>query len=336
MTKSKITKNPLFISPLLRGRCPEQWRGTKGVVLLSILVILLLAQTSLASTNEAQIKSYDGLWFLGFNMHKDIFGNDSGLSVRKAFNMAIDRAWIAKNIVHDDVVPNGPTPPSMLGYDPLLKDYPYDLSKAKALMVSAGYPTNDKRLKELSLLHTDGEKTVEIAKWIKRYLINLGVDLKLVQVKYSDYDAWEKELSSGKHHMFLMGYKPVLFDQILIGDKDTKLFHTVNCSRIPSAEAQEFFGSYTDATEHGYSPCEICKPEKEGSFDAYDLLEPLFHSKGDANLTFYSNSRVDSLLDQLGEIDHVLKASRAQKLKDIASILVEDPPGVNIFYITKL
>ena len=310
--------------------------GVRFVCLFSIF-LFLFTTASFASTIEgSSVKQYDGLWFLGFNMHKDIFGNDSGLSVRKAFNLAIDRAWIAKNIVHDDVVPNGPTPPGMLGYDADLKDYPYDLSKAKALMASAGYPTSDKRLKTLMLLHTDGEKTVEIAKWIKRYLINLGVDLKLVQVKYSDYDAWEKELSSGKYHMFLMGYKPVLFDQILIGDKDTKVFHTINCGKIPSAEAQEFFGSYSDAIEHGYIPDEACKPDKDGSFDAYDLLEPLFHSKGDANLTFYSNSRVDSLLDQLGEIDHVLKASRTQKLKDIASILVEDPPGVNIFYITKL
>jgi peptidoglycan/xylan/chitin deacetylase (PgdA/CDA1 family) len=34
-------KNPLFISPLLRGRCPERMRGTKGVCIWLLLFVFL-------------------------------------------------------------------------------------------------------------------------------------------------------------------------------------------------------------------------------------------------------------------------------------------------------
>lgn len=269
-------------------------------------------------------------------MNKDVFGDKNGLLVRQAFNMAIDRPWIVKNIVSDSVVPSGVIPPGMSGYDPDLKGYEFNLAQAKQLMRLAGYSTSDKRIKGLTLLHTDGEKTVEIAKWIKRYLINLGVDLTLIQVKYSDTDAWTKELKSGKYHMFLMGYKATLFDQVFIGDKNTMIFHDPSCARVPSAEAQEFFGSYDEAIHAGYRPDSVCNPQRKAEADAYDLIYPLFFSEGSANFTSYSNPRVDSLLNQISGIDVELKSAREAKLKELNKLLLDDPPSVNIFYITKL
>jgi len=305
--------------------------------LILFLFAFVFSSYCFAATSEvAAAKQYDGLWFLGFNMNKDIFGDANGMTVRKAISMAIDRAWIVKNIVGDDVVPNGPIPPGLSGYDPALKDYGYDLAKAKSFMLTAGYPMSDKRLKQLTLLHTDGAKTVEIAKWIKRYLINLGIDLTLVPVSYSDYDAWQKEMRSGKYHMFLMGYKGSLFDQIFIGDKEKMLFHTSDCTLIPSAEAIEFLNGYDEAIARGYKPDPVCKPKRKGVGDAFALLKALFYTQGEANFTSYSSKRVDSLLDQISNTDPSLKSAREEKLKDVAGILVEDPPVVPIFYITKL
>ncbi len=307
------------------------------ISLFLLIFTLFVASPSLAATTEGTVvKQYDGLWFLGFNMHKDIFSDRNGPAVRKAFNMAIDRDWIVGNVVKDNITPSGAIPPGMLGYDKDLKGYQFDLSGAKALMKAAGYPPSDQRLKKLTLLHTDGDKTVEIAKWIKRYLINLGVDLQLVQVKFSDNDSWARELRSGKYHMFLMGYKATIFNQILIGDTGTKLFHTTDCAGIPSAEVQEFFGSYDEAISYGYMPDPACKPQRKSDPDAFTLLEPLFHSQGDVNFTFYTNARVDSLLDQMLEIDGQLISTRVAKLKEINKLLLDDPPTVNIFYITKL
>jgi ABC-type transport system substrate-binding protein len=310
-------------------------RNTFSIIL--ILTILLFSAPSLAATEEVQaIKQYDGIWFLGFNMHKDIFSGENGALVRRAFNLAVDRDWIVKNIVGDNVTPTSAIPPGMSGYDPDFIGFSQDIPAAKELMRQAGYPTSDERLKELSLLHTNGEMTIEIAKWVKRYLIKLGVDLKLVEVNYSDSEKWEQELSSGKHHMFFMGYKASLFEQILVGDREKRTFHTIECDRLPSAEAQEFFGSFGEAIGLGYGPGSFCRPKKGEIIDAYALLDPLFHSEGEANFTFYSNPRVDALLNQVNQLDPLLRLARAAKLKQIEKLLLEDPPTINIFYITKL
>jgi ABC-type transport system substrate-binding protein len=290
-----------------------------------------------ASTYEASSpKQYDGVWFLGFNMHKDIFSDANGLNVRRAFITAIDRDWIVKNLVRDDIVPVGMIPPGMQGYDPGLRAYPFDPSKAKRLMSDAGYPTTDKRLKAMTLLHTDGVLTVEIAKWIKRYLISLGVDLQLVQVKYSDYSQWESAIKSGKYNMFLMGYKPVLFNQVFVGDRDTKLFHTIDCEKMPSAEATVFFPSYDEALSAGFSPDPICKPYRKEDITGFDLLDPLFNSEGADNLTFFSSSRIDSILNSVAEMSPMFKSDREEKTKELSKILLDDPPAMPIFYITRL
>jgi len=70
--------------------------------------------------------------------------------------------------------------------------------------------------------------------------------------------------------------------------------------------------------------------------DTYALLQPLFHSSGNANFMFYSSKRVDTLLEQLEQIDVAVASAREPKLKEINEILVEDAPTVNLFYITKL
>ncbi len=257
------------------------------ILVIGICILFGICVLGFGYWSFAEMKEYDGLWFLGFNMAKDIFGDKNGSLVRQAINHAINRKRIVE-IIGDTNIPTGVIPIGMPGYDPELQGFPYNLSLAKSLMLKAGYPLNDKRLKVLTLLHTDGKKTIEIAKWIKRDLINLGIDLTLKEVKYEEQEAWERELSSGKYHMLLMGYK---------------------------------------ATSWG---------SEEAKADTVKLLYPLFHSGGSANFTFYSNSRVDELLDQLESIDISLSSMREGKLKEINRVLLEDPPTVNLFYITKL
>ena len=156
---------------------------------------------------------YDGLWFMGFNLNKDVFGNGNGKLVRQAVNYAVDRSFISSQVIGDSSTPTTVLPPGMDGRDESVKGYPHDRAKAKSLMKEAGYTMNDKRLKGLVLLHTDGDKTIRIAKAIKDYLTYIGIGIKLKQLDYEDQEAWDSALSSGKHHLFLMGYKaPDSFD----------------------------------------------------------------------------------------------------------------------------
>jgi len=171
-------------------------------ILNGLIAVFLIGLCATAMAAE-----YDGLWFMGFNLNKDVFGNDTGKLVRQAVNYAVDRDFISSRIIGDLNTPTTVLPPGMDGQDGSIKGYPYDLAKAKALMKKAGYSMKDKRLKGLVLLHTDGDKTIKIAKAIKDYLSFIGIGIKLKQMDYEDQQAWDNALSSGKHHLFLMGYK---------------------------------------------------------------------------------------------------------------------------------
>ena len=169
--------------------------------------------TFLPLCSAAFALEYDGLWFMGFNLNKDVFGDSNGKLVRQAVNHAVDRQHICAEIMGDKNTPTTVLPPGMEGHDDSVKGFPYSPAKAKALLKKAGYSMKDKRLKGIVLLHTDGEKTIAIARSIKNYLTSVGIDLRLKQMPYEDQDGWDNALSGGRNHLFLMGYKaPDPFD----------------------------------------------------------------------------------------------------------------------------
>jgi ABC-type transport system substrate-binding protein len=282
-------------------------------------------------------KEYDGVWFLGFNLNAPLFGDENGKPVRQAVAMAVDRSKIAKKIVGDDVVPVGIIPPGMEGYDPALLPYPHDLAQAKALMRGAGYPLNDKRLKNISLLMTDGEKTKSIVDEIKIDLINIGFNITTTTVRYSNTKVWEKELMSGKYDMFVMGYKAGNIGEIFTADKSAMVFHTFNCFKNTTVEANlQYFDSYSDAINAGFTPDPVCKPEPEKQPTTLELVRPLFYNKGEANATHFHNKIMDSLLDQVRSLDEKHASARKDDFEEIGHIVWEDIPVVPLFYITKL
>lgn len=169
-----------------------------------IIIFLVWILTFGFWISEAYAKEYDGIWFMGVNLKHEIF---SDLKVRQAVNSAIDKEYIVKKIVSEEVIPVGFVPFGMLGYDPDLEITFHDYKYAKLLMKKAGYPISDNRLKNLSLLHTDGIKTIAIAEKIQNDLRNIGMKVNLVEVSYENEDKWIKELTSGKHDFFLLGYK---------------------------------------------------------------------------------------------------------------------------------
>lgn len=147
---------------------------------------------------------YDGIWFLGFNVQKPPFDN---LYVRQAVTQTIDKQYLAANIISVESVPTSFIPPGMAGYDPSLYPYLQNIAAAKSLMKKTFYKNNPAALKKLTLLHTDGVKTIAIARQIRDDLKQLGMRIDLVQVSYRDEERWNRELNSRKHQLFLMGYK---------------------------------------------------------------------------------------------------------------------------------
>jgi hypothetical protein len=155
-------------------------------------------------------------------------------------------------------------------------------------------------------------------------------------VAYRDEEKWQNALQSGKFHLFLMGYKATNFGALFIGDTKTMLFHKIGCTQLPSPDRQVFLNSFAEAQARGFTPCKICKPTKEAPVNTYDLLNPLFYSKGNANFCFYQNAKVDNLLDQIAIMDVSLHAERTEKFQKINSILCEELPVIPLFYIEKL
>ena len=303
-------------------------------IILSLILILPFILFSPVIAEENIIEC-DGVWFLGFNLHKDLFDAENSQKIRASVAYAIDKPAIQK-IMGTSIIPTGVVPPSMLGFDPQLNPFNLDIKKSKTLLKEAGYNPNDKRLKKLSLLHTDGKKTIEIAQSIKNNLAKIGFEIKLKQISYKDKETWQKELKGGRYHFFLMGYKAAPEPNLLIGDIRTKYFHAPGCANLPDADDQVFFSSYTEAIKNKFSPDSVCKPAKDQIIDTQALLEPLFSSGGEANFTFYSNLDVDNDIEKLKATDLSLVKIREPWLIRINRTISADLPVVPLFYITKL
>jgi len=172
-----------------------------SVFILGISLILLLILAF--SAGQAEEKTYDGIWFLGFNMKNDVFIGQKGKLLRQAFNYAIDRRYICTNIVGDKNVPTGVIPPGMPGHNSAITGYSYYPDMARKLLKSAV----SKQINNMVLIHTDGQKTVKVAQEIKKDLASVGIKVSLRQIIYEDDDSWERELSDGAAQLFLMGYK---------------------------------------------------------------------------------------------------------------------------------
>jgi len=171
---------------------------------LVFVICLLSCFLYLVSSASAASKAYDGIWFMGFKTNEGPFKSPE---VRQAVNSVISKNDIALKLASKEAVPVSVIPPGMLGYDPDLEAAPYDVKYAKFLMKKAGYAMNDPRIKNLSLLHTDGLLTVKIAKRVQADLRRIGMKVKLVEVPYQNENKWIGELVSGKHDLYFMGYK---------------------------------------------------------------------------------------------------------------------------------
>ena len=316
-----------------QNHCPS-------IVCILIIVLLVFAWSLVLgnwSSARADVKAYDGVWFLGFNLNSALFGDENSKPVRQAVAMAIDRNVIVQKIIGDDVVPIGIIPPGMEGYDPTLQPYPHDIGQAKMLMKASGYPLNDRRIKNVTLLMTDGEKTKAIVDKIKLDLINLGFNIDTTTIRYSDTKVWEKALMSGRYDMYVMGYKAGTIGEIFIADKAAKVFHTFNCFKNTTVEADvQYFDSYSDAIKAGFSPDPVCNPQPEKQPTSLDLVRPLFYTNGEANAAHFHSKIMDSLLDHAGTLDEKHVSARKDDLEEIGHIVWEDIPVVPLFYITKL
>jgi peptide/nickel transport system substrate-binding protein len=123
---------------------------------------------------------FPGAWYMEFNT----IGGHPALRdkrVRLALNYAIDRETIAKTLFRGLVTPAWQmASPAANGYQRDLRNYPYDLQRAKQLMAEAGYANTPIKLKAIL---TAGGRTFSEA--VVGMWKELGVELELQLVDFA-------------------------------------------------------------------------------------------------------------------------------------------------------
>ncbi|MBA4493690.1 ABC transporter substrate-binding protein [Paenactinomyces guangxiensis] len=173
--------------------------------------------------------------YLAFNTQKKPFDNPK---VRQALNHATNKEGIIKSFYAGMAVPAvNPMPDIMWGYNKNIKDYEYNLEKAKQLLAEAGYPNGFEvefyAMTEPRPYMPDGKK---VAEYMAEDFAKIGVKTKIVTY---DWQTYLDRTGKGEHSMALMGWNgdngdPDNFLYVLL-DKDN--------TRTPDAGNIAFYKS---------------------------------------------------------------------------------------------
>ncbi len=142
--------------------------------------------------------------YLGFNCAKKPFNDER---VRQAFNLAMDRESIVKNIYQGRALSaSNIVAPLTTGYFPI-PPYPYDPEKAKKLLAEAGYP---KGLKA-KFMSPQGRypKDFEMAQALQQQWMKAGIEVTLETMEWAAYlAATRKPVDQTDVEVFLLGWAP--------------------------------------------------------------------------------------------------------------------------------
>ena len=133
-------------------------------------------------------------YHLAFNAHHPVLKSPL---VRKALNLAVDRAGIVKNVLHGAAeASSGPFYPKYWAYDATQTQYQYEPAAAAALLDAAGYrlPATSSargpraRFRFTCLLPQNFAVWESVALEIQRDLFNIGVDMQFKSVPFKEFN----------------------------------------------------------------------------------------------------------------------------------------------------
>ena len=152
---------------------------------------------------DAYLQTRPDFTLIAFNMEHPVLGKNKFL--RQAIASALNvKKMLEKFYNGRGIVAQGPIPPGIQGYDPnYRKPFPYDLEKAKKLMIDAGFPRGQ-GLTELNF-ELPGANTFsrQFGESIKYQLSLIGVPIKLVP---NSWPQFEKKVKTKKADIILMAW----------------------------------------------------------------------------------------------------------------------------------
>ena len=153
---------------------------------------------------KLQVISQSGLniAYWAFNVQKPPFDKKE---VRQAFNMAIDKATIIRDVyLGAGQAAKNMIPPTLWSYNDAVKDYPFDQAKAKELLAKAGVTTPmDIDLWYMPVQRPYNPNAKRIAEMMQADLAKIGVNAKLVTFEWGEY---RKRAQQGEHQTAQLGW----------------------------------------------------------------------------------------------------------------------------------
>ncbi|MFT0861528.1 ABC transporter substrate-binding protein [Ancylobacter sp. G4_0304] len=140
--------------------------------------------------------------YWAFNNEKPPFDKKE---VRQAFNMAVDKAAIIKDVYQGaGQAAINPIPPTIWSYNNDVKDYPFDPEKAKKMLADAGVKTPlDIDLWWMPVQRPYNPNAKRIAEMMQSDLAKIGVNAKLVSYEWGEY---RKRMQQGEHMTGQLGW----------------------------------------------------------------------------------------------------------------------------------
>lgn len=136
--------------------------------------------------------------YLGFNVKKKPFNN---VYVRRAFAHLLNKELLIKNIFQNFAKnATTPIPSHIFGFNSRIKDYSFDIKKARSLIKKAGYPEG---FKTKLFYSSSSQNLEEIASALVRAAKKIKVSIIKVPKLFSEL---RKSFDSGEHEMFMMGW----------------------------------------------------------------------------------------------------------------------------------
>ena len=139
--------------------------------------------------------------YWAFNVQKPPFDKKE---VRQAFNMAIDKASIIKDVyMGSGVAAKNLIPPTLWSYNDQVQDFAYDPAKAKDMLTKAGVTSLDIDLWYMPVQRPYNPNAKRIAEMMQADLEKVGVHAKLVTYEWGEY---RKRAQQGEHMTAQLGW----------------------------------------------------------------------------------------------------------------------------------
>jgi dipeptide transport system substrate-binding protein len=163
--------------------------------------------------------------YLAFNVTKDHLKD---VRVRQALSMAINKQAIIDSIfMGAGIIAKNPIPPTIWSYNDAVKDYDYDVEKAKKLLAEAGWADGfETDIWAMPVQRPYNPNARRMAEMIQEDWSKVGVTAKIVSYEWGEY---LKRSMNGEHQTVLLGWTG---DN---GDPDNFLSVLLGCDAVGSS-----------------------------------------------------------------------------------------------------